>query len=107
MKVLFLGQYSDDGRKGLRESNLEKRREVAAGLAETVGGELLEMFFVRGDIDVVAVGEMPDEETTLAFRDTLLDSGAWLSFEVMMEVDVTKMNEAFAKIGAYKKPGTE
>jgi Uncharacterized conserved protein len=50
MKVLFLGQYSHDGRKGLRDSTLAKRKEVAGALAETVGGTLHDLFFVRGDI---------------------------------------------------------
>ena len=59
MRVLYIGMYSEDGRKGLESSSLAKRKDAAASIAKAAVGELLHLMYLQGNYDMAAIMELP------------------------------------------------
>ena len=77
MRVLYIGMYSEDGRKGLESSSLAKRKNAAASIAKAAGGELLDLMYLQGNYDMAALMELPSIEAASGLLKAVNDSGAW------------------------------
>lgn len=56
-----LAHWTDQGIKNIKELN--QRADAVRDLASRLGGELREVYVVMGRYDVVAISELPDDET--------------------------------------------
>jgi uncharacterized protein with GYD domain len=65
-KYLVQGSYTRAGIEGLVEDGGTGRRRAVEGLANGVGGTVEAFYFSFGGDDVVAILELPDDETAAA-----------------------------------------
>ena len=108
MRVLYIGMYSQDGRKGLESSSLEKRKEAAASIARAAGGELLDLMYLQGDYDMAALMELPSIESASGLLGAVRDSGAWEDMMMFPEFDLDAGLKAINAVkSSYKTPGKE
>ena len=66
-------KWTDRGVREVKDS-VARSRELIAGL-EKMGGKALSVYYTQGRYDLVAVGEVPNEETMLAFALTMSKGG--------------------------------
>ena len=105
MKVLYIGMYSDDGLQGLESSSLAKRRDAAASIANSAGGELLDLMYLQGDYDMAALMELPTIEAASGVLKAVTDSGAWEDIMMFPEFDLdTGLAAINAVKSSYKTP---
>ena len=108
MRVLYIGMYSEDGRKGLESSSLAKRKNAAASIAKAAGGELLDLMYLQGDHDMAALMELPSIEAASGLLKAVKDSGAWEDMMMFPEFDLDEGLKAVNAVKAsYKTPGKE
>ncbi len=72
---MFQGSYTTDALKAMVDSP-QDREKAAAALIEAAGGKLHSMFFCFGAEDVIAIMEMPDDESAAACALAVGASGA-------------------------------
>ena len=65
-KYLLKVNYTADGAKGVIKDGGTKRRAVAQGLAESVGGRIESFYFAFGNTDVYAIADVPDAASAAA-----------------------------------------
>ena len=86
MRVMYLATYSPSAVKGL----IDGSDRVAAGkkLFGSVGGKLVDVMFTRGEYDVVATVDMPDQKAAAAAAVAARASGAFTKLVVLEELDM-------------------
>ena len=108
MRVLYIGMYSESGLKGLESSNLSKRKDAAASIAEAAGGNLLDLMYLQGDYDMAALMELPSIEAASGLLKAVNDSGAWEDMMMFPEFDLDAGLKAINAVkSSYKMPGQE
>mgnify|MGYP001230161044 FL=1 len=108
MRVLYIGMYSEDGRKGLESSSLEKRKDAAASIAKAAGGELLDLMYLQGNYDMATLMELPSIEAASGLLKAVNDSGAWEEMMMLPEFDLDEgLKTINAVKSSYKTPGKE
>jgi uncharacterized protein with GYD domain len=108
MRVLYIGMYSEDGRKGLESSSLAKRKYAAASIAKAAGGELLDLMYLQGNYDMAAIMELPSIEAASGLLKAVNDSGAWEDMMMFPEFDLDEGLKAVNAVKtSYKTPGKE
>jgi uncharacterized protein with GYD domain len=75
-KYLVQGSYTADGAKGLLKDGGSKRRSVAQGLVEKLGGRLEAFYFAFGDTDFYLIADLPDAASPAAISLVVNASGA-------------------------------
>jgi len=73
---MFTARYNSDAMKAMI-ANPADREAAARTVAESMGGMLHHFFFAMGQDDVVAIAEMPDDESVAALSMTIGASGAF------------------------------
>ena len=73
---MFTARYNSDAMKAMI-ANPADREAAARTVAESMGGTLHHFFFAMGQDDVVAIAEMPDDESVAALSMTIGASGAF------------------------------
>ncbi len=108
MRVLYIGMYSEDGRKGLESSSLAKRKGAAASIAKAAAGELLDLMYLQGNYDMAAIMELPSIEAASGLLKAVKDSGAWEDMMMFPEFDLDEGLKAVNAVKtSYKTPGKE
>ena len=107
-RVLFIGLYSEDGLQGLESSNLAKRRDAAASIAKTAGGEFFDLMYLQGAYDMAALLELLNIEAASGLLKAVTDSGAWEEMMMFLEFDLDKGLDAINAVkSSYKAPGKD
>ena len=65
-KFLTLGNYTNDGLKGLLKEGGSARRKAVEDAVKAMGGRVEAFYFAFGDADVVAISDVPDNVTAAA-----------------------------------------
>ena len=108
MRVLYIGMYSEDGRKGLESSSLAKRKDAATSIAKAAGGELLDLMYLQGNYDMAAIMELTSIEAASGLLKAVMDSGAWEDMMMFPEFDLDEGLKAVNAVKtSYKTPGKE
>ena len=108
MRVLYIGMYSESGRKGLESSSLAKRKVAASAIAKAAGGDLLDLMYLQGDYDMAALMELPSIEAASGLLKAINDSGAWEDMMMFPEFDLDAGLKAINSVkSTYKTPGKE
>lgn len=102
---VLLGTYSADGHLGMEESSFKARKEAVTAMLARVGGQLVNMSYLKGDFDVIAELELGSYETASGLRATIMLSGGWDEFLTLPEMDVDKAIASAKRSGGYAMPG--
>jgi uncharacterized protein with GYD domain len=102
MKVMLLGTYTPAALKGLMDGS-DRRAAVDAMLGK-VGGTVQELFFTRGEHDVVVIAEFPDGTSLVGASLALKASGAFQSASYLEVLDMPAVIEAAKKVASLYKP---
>ena len=103
-KYMFSATYTKDGAAGLLADGGTSRQAAVGSLVESVGGTLEAFYFMFGKQDIVAIVDLPDEETATALALTIGASGA-VSLRTNVLLTADQVDAAAAKTVAYRSPG--
>jgi len=103
-KYLFRASYTPDGAKGLISEGGSGRVEVAARLAEGLGGKLECYYFAFGEDDVVGILELPDNVSMAAVNLTVGATGL-VNTKTVVLLTAEEVDEAARKSVSYRGPG--
>lgn len=65
-KFLVQARYETEGVRGVVQQGGSARRDAVERLFAASGGKLECFYFAFGDVDVFAIGELPDDQTAAA-----------------------------------------
>jgi uncharacterized protein with GYD domain len=101
---LFRASLSPEGIAGVLSEGGTARREVVNKAVETLGGSLEVFYYAFGDDDVVAICELPDDESAAALAMEISSSGrVSVSTTVLLPPDV--LDRAGEKKTGWRAPG--
>ena len=86
MRIMFLGCYAPQAVKGLITGS--DREAAINALLDAVGGRLISLVFTRGEYDVVATIDVPDQNTGMGLTMAVRASGAFTKMTVLEELDM-------------------
>ncbi|MFM8417181.1 MAG: GYD domain-containing protein [Actinomycetota bacterium] len=103
---LYLGSYTQEGRKGLVAEGGSKRREAVEGLARSVGGKLVYFSFAIGEHDLVAIIDVPDTAAALV-APLIVGSLGIANITTVSLLDPSTLDDVAARIKntTYRAPG--
>jgi uncharacterized protein with GYD domain len=103
-KYFIQASYLGDGVQGLRKEGGSARRAAIEKACASVGGQLDVFYFAFGDSDVLAIMDLPDNETAAGVALLVASSG---KVDIKTTVLLTpEQVDAASKIGAeYRPPG--
>jgi uncharacterized protein with GYD domain len=103
-KYLVQTSYIGEGVQGLRREGGSARRAAVETALSSVGGKVEACYFAFGDVDVVAIIELPDNVTAAGFALLVAASG---KVDVKTTVLLTPEEvDAAVKVAAdYRPPG--
>lgn len=104
-KYLLNASYTQTGVQGVLKEGGSARRDTIAKLIADLGGTLEAYYFAFGDVDVVAIADLPDHEAAAAFSMTVGASGAvGVTTTVLLEPE--QIDEATKRTVQYRPPGS-
>lgn len=104
-KYLLKVSYSAEGLKGvMKEGGTSRVKAVERALAG-VGGSLESFYFAFGSDDVYVVVDVPDNTAALAMAATVASSGAVSSYETVVLLSPSDVDEAMKVSVDYVPPG--
>jgi uncharacterized protein with GYD domain len=104
-RYLVRGSYTLEGLRGLLKEGGTGRRKAVETLASGVGGELISLDYAFGDDDVVAIVELPDDETAAAVSMRIGASGA-VNVRMTKLLTPEQVDAACERELTYRQPGT-
>lgn len=103
-KYLLRVNYTAEGARGLIRDGGSKRRAIAQGAAESVGGRVESFHFAFGDTDAFVIADLPDAASAAAIALTVAASGgAAVQTSVLMTPE--EVDSATKKSPLYAAPG--
>jgi len=103
-KYLLQVSYTAEGAKGLLKDGGSKRRNAARTLIESLGGKLEVLYWAFGESDVIAIADMPDNQSAAAASLALAGSGAVKSRTTVL-LTAEDIDQAGKKTASYTPPG--
>jgi uncharacterized protein with GYD domain len=74
-KFMIQASYTSEGVKGVLSKGGSSRREAISAMLEGLGGSLECLYFSFGDVDVVVIADLPDNEAATAVALTVNAAG--------------------------------
>jgi len=104
-KYLLKVSYSVDGLKGvMKEGGTARTKAVERALAG-VGGSLESFYFAFGRDDVYVIVDVPDHAAAIAMAATVASSGAISSYETVVLLSPSDVDNAMNVEVEYAPPG--
>ena len=103
-KYMLRVNYTAEGAKGIIRDGGSRRRAVAQGAAESVGGKVESFYFAFGDTDAYVIAELPDAASAAAIALTVSASGG-ASVQTVVLVTPEEADAAAKKSPLYSAPG--
>lgn len=104
-KYMLRVNYTAEGAKGLVRDGGSKRRAVAQGAAESVGGRMESFYFAFGDTDAFVVADLPDAASAAAIALTVSASGG-ATVQTVVLMTPEEVDGAAKKSPLYSAPGS-
>jgi uncharacterized protein with GYD domain len=101
---LFQAHYATEGVRGVIQEGGTVRRDAVAKLLEASGGRLECFYFAFGDVDVYAIGELPDEQTAAAIA-MAINADARVSVATTLLLTPEQVDTAARAAIDYHGPG--
>ena len=102
MRTIFLGCYAPHAVKGLIAGS--DREAAIKALLGSVGGTLESLMFTRGEYDVAAICELPDQNTGMGLTMAIQASGAFTKISILEELDMKPVIAAAQKAAKIYEP---
>jgi uncharacterized protein with GYD domain len=103
-RYLVRASYTLEGLQGLLKEGGTGRRKAIETLASGLGGELVSLDFAFGDDDVVAIVELPDDETAAAVSIRIGSTGA-VNVRMTKLLTPEQIDAAVERELTYRRPG--
>ena len=103
-KYLVRANYVGAGVKGLMAEGGTKRRDAVRASVESVGGTLECFYYAFGEIDVIGIGDFPDEASAVAWS-LLVNSTGAVTLNLVPLLTAEAVDAAAAKTPSYRAPG--
>lgn len=105
-KYLLKVSYSATGVKGvMKEGGTSRVKAVERALAG-VGGSLESFYFAFGADDVYVIADVPDHAAAMAMAAAVASSGAIDSYETVVLLSPSEVDEAMKVAVDYAAPGS-
>ena len=103
-KYLFEASFAAEGVAGVIAEGGTARREVVSTAVQELGGKLEAFYYTFGHADVVAICELPDNETAASFALQVSSSGR-VSVATTVLLSAEEVDRAVAKTSGWRAPG--
>ena len=102
-KYLFEARYTVEGTKGLLHQGGTGRRAAIEQMVRGLGGQVVDMYYAFGDVDVYLIADLPDNVAAAAAALAVNHSGgATTRTVVLMTLD--EVDKACHKTVSYRPP---
>ena len=105
-KYMIKASYTADGLKGVMKDGGTGRVKAVETALSGVGGSLESFYFAFGGDDVYVIVNVPDQKAALAMAATIGSSGAMSSYETIVLLDPSEVDEALNTKIDYVAPGS-
>jgi uncharacterized protein with GYD domain len=102
MRSVFLACYAPHAVKGLIGGS--DREAAINALLDSVGGKLESLMFTRGEYDIAAIVEVPDQNTGVGLTMAIQASGAFTKITVLEALDMAPVLAAAQKAAKVYEP---
>ena len=107
MKFIVLGKYSNQGLAGFIQNPNDDRKAAISSMLEKAGAKLIDLYLLRGEYDIAAIGEADSFENIAAVKMLVTSSGAVENLTILETVDMNAIAMKANEItGAYRAPGS-
>jgi len=103
-KFLMTTVYTPEGIRALQKDTASGRREAVTKLLQSAGGKLESFYYAMGDVDVIAIVELPDASTAASVSLTGSATGLYKVTTTAL-LGVEEVDRALAKKLAIRAPG--
>ena len=104
MKFLFLGVMSDESVSNMHTTSFDKRKAMADVVADGAGGSLIDMCFVQGIYDMVAIMDLLSYSAAIGAKAAVLASGAYDHVEILNEFNLDIAGQVKSAISQSYRP---
>lgn len=105
-KYLIKASYSTDGIKGVMKAGGSSRVKAVEHAVQGVGGSLESFYFAFGGDDVYVTVDVPDNTAAIAMAAAVGSSGAIDSYETVVLLSPSEVDEAMNVAVDYAPPGS-
>ena len=105
-KYLIKASYSTDGIKGVMKAGGSSRVKAVEHAVQGVGGSLESFYFAFGGDDVYVTVDVPDNTAAIAIAAAVGSSGAIDSYETVVLLSPSEVDEAMNVAVDYAPPGS-
>ena len=105
-KYLLKVSYSTEGLHGVMKSGGTARVKAVEQMLAGVGGSLESFYFAFGEADVYVVAAVPDQRSAIAMAAAIGGSGAISSYETIVLLEPSEIDEALNVKVDYAPPGS-
>lgn len=103
-KYLFHASYTAEGLKGLLKEGGSSRREAVVQALKGLGGTMEAFYYAFGDSDVIAIVDLPDTVSTLAFS-LIINAAGGAKVKTTVLIAPEEVDQAVKKSVEYRPPG--
>ena len=105
-KFMIKASYSTDGIKGVMKGGGTARVKAVETALSGVGGSLESFYFAFGSDDVYVIVNAPDNKSAIAMAAAVGSTGAMSSYETVVLLDPSEVDEALNVKVDYTPPGS-
>lgn len=102
-RYLFEASYTSEGLTGLLHEGGTGRRAAIEKMFRGLGGELVEMYYAFGDVDVYVIADLSDNVSAAAAALAVNHSGVVTSRTVVL-MTLDEVDKACKKSVSYRAP---
>ena len=103
-KFLTLGNYTNEGLKGLLKEGGSARRKAVEDAVKAMGGRVEAFYFAFGDADVVAISDVPDNVTAAALAIGISATGT-VNVKTVVLMTAEEVDQATKKTLSFRAAG--
>ena len=104
-KYLVKASYSAEGIKGVTKEGGSGRAAAVDQLIQSLGGKVESFYFAFGTSDAYVIVDLPDNSSAAAAAAAVGSSGALSSYETVVLLTPSEVDEAMRKAATYRPPG--
>jgi uncharacterized protein with GYD domain len=101
---MFQASYSREGLQGVLKEGAASRVEVVRKLATSLGGSLETAYWAFGDVDFIAIVELPDNAAAAAAASRVVAAGVG-SVKTTVLLTASDVDAARGRTVEYRAPG--
>jgi uncharacterized protein with GYD domain len=105
-KYLLKVSYSTEGLQGVMKAGGAAREKAVEQMLAGVGGSLEAFYFAFGEDDVIVIADLPDQRSAIAMAAAIGSSGAISSYETVVLLEPSEIDEALSVAVDYVPPGS-